>query len=256
MGSTVTKISSAKIGEYQLLKKLGSGGAGTVYLAKDPRNDRLVAIKVAPPAVVTNPVMRLRFARECQLTQKLVHPNVVRVLDYGLEGFRAYMVMEHIDGHSLGDRIAAAGPLPEAEALRIIHQVGQALHWAHQQNLIHRDIKPDNILVTADGHAKLADLGLAKQLDDDLDLTKANVCLGTPNFMAPEQFEDPRCADVRSDVYSLGATLYMMVTGALPFSAPSSPTVPAIYEQQLANQLVPPRQLAPALSPSVEAAIL
>src|SRR5262249_21557363 len=135
------------------------------------------------------------------------------------EGEVPYMVMEFVDGPSLGDRIEREGRLPEAEAVRVITQVAQALHHAHRQQVIHRDVKPDNILLAADGRAKLTDLGLAKDCEAGPALTRASTGLGTPNFMAPEQFRDAKNADPRCDIYSLGATLYMAITGELPFRA-------------------------------------
>ena len=125
--------------------------------------------------------------------------------------------MEFVDGESLGQRIDREGRMPEDEAVRIIAQVCQGLHKAHKQGMIHRDIKPDNIMVTPQGEAKLTDLGLVKEVDAELNLTRTGRGLGTPHFMAPEQFRNAKNADARCDIYSLGATLYMMVTGELPF---------------------------------------
>jgi serine/threonine protein kinase len=162
------------------------------------------------------------------------------------------MVMEFMAGGSLGDRIARTGRLPEAEAVEIITQVGEALHHAHQQGLIHRDVKPDNILFTGDGEAKLTDLGLMKNLELDLNLTQPETCIGTPNFIPPEQFNDAKHADVRCDIYSLAATLYMAVTGAWPFAAK---TVTAVLKKKLMNEIIPPRQLVPTLSPRLDYAV-
>src|SRR5947209_12345455 len=131
--------------------------------------------------------------------------------------------MEFVEGESLGQRLEREGRMAEAEAIRLIAQVAQGLHRAHKQNLVHRDVKPDNILVRPDGVAKLADLGLVKETDADLNLTRTGRGLGTPHFMAPEQFRDAKNADPRCDVYSLGATLYMMVTGELPFRSVNGP---------------------------------
>src|SRR5262249_1895322 len=140
-------------------------------------------------------------------------------LDYGDNGDTPYLVMEFVEGESLGQKLEREGRMPEVDSIRIIAQVAQGLHRAHKNGLIHRDVKPDNILVTPDGVAKLADLGLVKEADTDLNLTKTGRGLGTPHFMAPEQFRNAKNADVRCDIYSLGATLYMMVTGELPFKS-------------------------------------
>jgi serine/threonine protein kinase len=249
-------VSRTAIGGYQIIERIGKGATGAVYKARQPGTGKFVALKLIANEVAGDSVQRMRFAQECQVTRRLSHPNVVRVLDFGMDGDKAYMVMEYVDGESLGARLDRVAKLPEIEALHFIKQVGQGLHAAHKRRLIHRDIKPDNVLVTADGTAKLADLGLAKNLEGDFELTQTKSCLGTLNFMAPEQFEDARRANVRSDLYSLAATLYMMVTGELPFRARSMTALAAVYKKQKSNDIIPPRQVVPTLSPHVEAAIL
>jgi serine/threonine protein kinase len=160
--------------------------------------------------------------------------------------------MEFVDGESLGAKIERDGKLPYADALRIIVQVAQALHRAHKMGLIHRDVKPDNILINREGQAKLADLGLVKEVDADLNLTKTGRGLGTPHFMAPEQFRNAKNADIRCDIYSLGATLYMMVTGELPFRS----TGPLdAWMKKINNELLPPRKLIPDLPERIDWAI-
>jgi serine/threonine protein kinase len=138
----------------------------------------------------------------------------------------------------------------------VISQVGQALHWTHQRQLIHRDVKPENILITIGGQAKLTDLGLAKNLKGEFNLTQPLSMLGTPNFMSPEQFEDSAHADVLSDLYSLAATLYMAITGDMPFRGRSANAIATIYKKKLANEIAPPRQFVPSLDEGVETAIL
>jgi serine/threonine protein kinase len=251
-----SQVSQTTIGGYPILEKIGKGGMGTVYKGQNLQPGQFVAIKVLAGGVAANEVLRLRFAQECQIARQLDHPHIVRVLDFGLDGNKPFLVMEYVDGESLGQRLEREGKLPEAEAVRLIAQVGQALDWAHQRKLIHRDVKPDNILIGSDGNAKLTDLGLAKNLDSDFNLTRTQSSLGTPNFMAPEQFEDAKRAEPRSDLYSLAATLYMALTGELPFSGRSAKAVATIYKKKLANDIAPPSQLAPGLSPLVEAAIL
>jgi serine/threonine protein kinase len=166
------------------------------------------------------------------------------------------MVMEYVSGGSLGQRLEREGRLAEAEAVQIISQAGAALQWAHERRLIHRDIKPDNILLGGDGKAKLADLGLVKNLDDTGQLTHALDYLGTPNFMSPEQFKDARKADARSDLYSLAATLYMTVTGEIPFRGRNSHDIAGIYKKKLDGDIAPPCQVVPELSARVSDAIL
>jgi serine/threonine protein kinase len=157
--------------------------------------------------------------------------------------------MEFVEGETLGDRIVREGPLPEAEAVRLIAQVTRALDHAHQQGLIHRDIKPDNILLTADGRALLTDFGLVKQLGEDVDLTRAGQGLGTLNFIAPEQLQNAKGIDRRCDVYALGATLYMAVTGRCPFAAR---THSQVIQKKARNELSVPRELMPSLSGALD----
>jgi serine/threonine protein kinase len=163
------------------------------------------------------------------------------------------LVLEFVDGPSLGDVIDRQGRLPEKEAVRIGVQVAQALGEAHRKRIIHRDVKPDNILLTREGEAKLTDLGLVKNNEIDLDLTRPSSGMGTLNFMAPEQFGDAKHADERCDVYSLGATLYFAVTGELPFRAKGDL---AVLKKKLTNQLTPPRRLVKELSERTNQAIL
>jgi serine/threonine protein kinase len=256
MTRIASQVSETKIGGYHLLEKIGSGGLGTVYKARDSLSGKIVAIKVMPEELVADEVLRMRFAQECQIARKLDHPHIVRVQDFGLDGYKPFLVMEYVVGESLGQRLEREGPLSEAEAVRVIVQVGGALHWAHQRRVIHRDVKPDNILLATNGHAKLADLGLVKNLESDLCLTKTQSGLGTPNFMAPEQFADAKRADALCDLYSLAATLYMTVTGVLPFKARNAHAVAAMYKKKLANEIAAPRTLVPELSERLESAIL
>jgi serine/threonine protein kinase len=256
MASKGSKSIPARIGAYRILELIDTGGMGSVYKGLDPATNSVVAVKVIPEEVVADEVLRLRFAQECQVVRSVNHPHCVRVIDFGLEGSSAYMVLEYVDGESLGARLERDGRLSEEEAVRLVGQVGQALHYLHQRRVIHRDIKPDNILLTADGQAKLTDLGLAKNLDGDFNLTVTQSALGTPNFMAPEQFEDAKRADARSDLYALAATLYMLVTGELPFRARSVRAVGMIYKKKLAHAITPPRQLVPELSERLETEIL
>ena len=256
MARIASQVGLKKIGKYLVLEKIGAGGMGTVYKAEDPVGGQIVAIKVVPQEVATNVELGMRFAQECQVSSKLNHPHIVRVLDFGIDGTRPYLVMEYVEGENLGDKLDRQGPLGEAEAVDLIVQTGQALHFAHQRRLIHRDVKPENILISADGQAKLTDLGLAKNLESDTNLTKTMSFFGTINFMAPEQFEDAKRADALSDLYSLAATLYMALTGELPFRGRSTGAVAAVYKKKLANDIAPPRQLVPEVSERVSAAVV
>jgi serine/threonine protein kinase len=256
MSPLASRVTLAKIADYQILRVLGNGSGSVVYHGEHCVTGEPAAIKVMTGRVMADRVLRLRFAQECRVARKLDHPHIVRVLDFGLDGNKPYLVMEYVDGGSLGQRLEKEGRLGEDEAVNIITQVGQALHWAHQRRLVHRDVKADNILLGSDGRAKLSDLGLVKQLDDDAHLTMPLDYLGTPHFMAPEQFRNSRDADALCDLYSLAATLYQTVTGELPFRARSSRDLAAIYQKKLDLDLAPPCRLVPELSQRVNDAIL
>ncbi|MBI1913518.1 MAG: serine/threonine protein kinase [Planctomycetes bacterium] len=241
------------VGSYDLVEKIAEGGMGSIYKGRHRETGQIVAIKVMPRHLANNSVLLRRFEQEFRAASQLDHPNIVRGLDFGNLGNMPYLVMEYIEGESLGARLEREGRMPHHEAIRIIVQVAQGLHRAHKQNLIHRDVKPDNILVMPDGTAKLADLGLVKTGDAELNLTKTGRGLGTPHFMAPEQFRDAKGVDPRCDIYSLGATLYMMVTGELPFR--SNGPLDA-WMKKINNDLTPPRKIVPDLPERTEWAIL
>src|SRR5262249_30685077 len=242
------------VGNYDLIEKVAEGGMGTIYRGRHRETGQIVAVKIMPPHMANNPVLLKRFEQEFRAASRLDHPNIVRALDYGDGGSQPYLVMEFVEGESLGQKLEREGRMPEADAIRIVAQVAQGLHRAHKQNLVHRDVKPDNILIQPDGIAKLADLGLVKETETDLNLTKTGRGLGTPHFMAPEQFRNAKNADVRCDVYSLGATLYQMVTGELPFRSTSGPL--DAWMKKIQNDLTPPRQVVPDLSERIDWAIL
>jgi serine/threonine protein kinase len=241
------------LGKYALMEKRGSGGSGAVYKARDTDTGELVAIKVLKPEMAADRRLLKRFEQEFLAARALDSAHIVRALDFGQDENVPYLVMEYVEGQDLWEVLEAREPLPEGEALLIIAQVAQALDQAHELGIIHRDVKPDNILLLPDGRAKLADFGLIKDLGSELNLTDRTDVLGTPNFMAPEQFHDPTKVDRRCDVYSLAATLYMVVTRELPFAASN---YLATIQKKLRNELVPPRQIAPKLSERVERAIL
>jgi serine/threonine protein kinase len=246
------KPSLDSIGNYDLIEKVAEGGMGTVYKGRHRETGQIVAVKVIAPHMVSNQVVLKRFQQEYNASRLLNHPNIVRALEFNNTSSTPYMVMEFVEGESLGSKLEREGRLREAEARRLIIQVAQGLYKAHKEKLIHRDVKPDNILITTDGQAKLTDLGLVKEVETDLNLTRTGRGLGTPNFMAPEQFRNAKNADQLCDVYSLGATLYMMVTGEAPFKA-CSPL--DSYMKKIENDLAPPRQLVPTLSERIDWAI-
>ena len=253
MGPETTKSAVQTIGNYDLLEKVAEGGMGAIYRGRHRQTGQIVAVKIMPSHMATNPVLLKRFEQEFRAASRLDHPNIVRALDYSDTGNTPYLVMEFVEGESLGKKIEREGRMPEAEAIRIIAQVAQGLHRAHKQNLIHRDVKPDNVLLTPEGVAKLADLGLVKETEAELNLTRTGRGLGTPHFMAPEQFRNAKNADVRCDIYSLGATLYQLVTGELPFK--SNGPLDA-WMKKVQNELTPPRLLVPTLSERMDWAIM
>jgi serine/threonine protein kinase len=252
MVQTSQAIAPRTIGKYQVLSLLAEGGMSTVYKGHDPATGATVAIKLGDAELTKDPVLLKRFEQEFRATNTLHHPNIVRGLEFGWAGPRPYIVMEFVDGGDMWSRIDRKGRLGQDEAVGYIVQVARALHEAHGRGIIHRDIKPDNILLTKSGQAKLTDLGLSKDLESDCELTRPSRGIGTPNFIAPEQFGDARHAGVRCDVYSLGATLCMALTGQVPFAAA---TLSAVLKKKLANDFTSPRQLVPAISAHVDGAI-
>jgi serine/threonine-protein kinase len=213
------RISGFILGGYRLLRPLGEGGMGKVYLAENGRRER-VAIKVLPPRkALEDENALLRFRREMDLSRRCSHPNLARTISVGSEGDVHFMVMEYIPGESLFDMVKSprAGPLRVPDAARLFLKLLDGLDAAHRAALVHRDIKPSNVMITPDGEVKLLDLGLARALDDDKGLTRANTVLGTLDYASPEQLRDATRADRRSDLYSVGCTLYFAMAGKAPF---------------------------------------
>ena len=188
-----------------------------------------------------------RFMKEGQLAGQLNHKNIVRIYDAGMEGNRAFIAMEFIEGCDTLELLESRGALPPDEVLALAIAIGEALQEAHSLGIIHRDIKPDNILATHDGRIKLADLGLAKQLNDDFGSTMAGTALGTPYYISPEQALDAMKADARSDIYSLGATLYHLLSGVLPYEGDN---VMGVMLKHANEPLVPPQDKTPGLPES------
>jgi serine/threonine protein kinase len=240
------------LGNYELLSKIAEGGMGAVYKGRHKVSRQVVAIKVIPAETARNPVLLRRFEQEFRVAALIDHPNVVRAVEYCGAPPTPFLVMEFVDGKSLGDLVEQGGAMAEEEAVGVIAQVCDGLHRAHKQGLIHRDVKPDNILLDGGGVAKLTDLGLVKDIEGEDNLTRTGKGLGTPHFMAPEQFRDAKNADVRCDVYSLGATLYMLVTGRIPFAG-SSPLDCWIRKSR--NDFPAPKTVAGHLSDRVDFAI-
>ncbi len=215
--------------QLEILELLGQGGMGMVYKARQPQLDRLVALKVMRADLSRDPAFAERFAREARALAKLNHPNIVSVFDFGETGGHCWFLMEFVDGTNLR-QLLRAKTLTAREALGIVPKVCDALQFAHDEGIVHRDIKPENILLDKKGRVKIADFGLAKLVGKDateFHLTATGMTLGTPRYMAPEQFDKPQEVDHRADIYSLGVVLYEMLTGEVPMGrfAPPSATI-------------------------------
>ena len=210
---------------YEVKKLLGAGGMGKVYLARQISIDRPVALKILAARLAENENFTKRFIREAQAAGRLLHPNLVTVFDAGKENNTYFFSMEYVKGEPASKLIFETGRIAPVEALRIVRQVAEALRCAFEHGIIHRDIKPDNIMITPSGLVKLADLGLAKQIESESGesgLTVAGAVMGTPHYLAPEQARNSKDVDQRADIYSLGCTLYHMLTGCVPFSGSST----------------------------------
>ncbi|GIX05254.1 MAG: hypothetical protein KatS3mg114_1123 [Planctomycetaceae bacterium] len=221
-----------ELGDFKLIRKLGQGGMGEVFLAHQISLDRPAALKVLAKHLLTRPDSVQRFYREARAMAKVDHPHAVRVYAIDQVEGTHYVAMEYVDGQSMQKWIDQLGQLSIGDALHVVLRCAEALEAAHQMNLVHRDIKPDNIMVTRRGMVKLSDFGLAKALDDeDMQMTQSGMGLGTPYYMAPEQARNAKHVDGRCDIYALGVTLYYFLTGKLPFMGNSAIEVIKAKEQ-------------------------
>ncbi len=246
------RSSRFRIGKYVLLDRIGQGGMGRVYLALDTRLNRQVALKVLSPDRLNNPRAIVRFKREARVGAQLQHEHLVRVYDEGESDGAPYLVMEYIEGKNAGQLVAEGGPMPPALAARLTRQVALGLDHARRKNLIHRDVNPYNILVTRDGMAKLTDLGLAIDLADEDAVTRDGATVGTFDYISPEQARHSRSVDTRSDIYSLGCTLYHLVSGRVPFPMPSLPEKLFAHHSQHPEPL---ETLVPGVPPGLDAVV-
>jgi len=253
MPSLIGKIEPGDvIGRCQIIRELGRGGVGTVYLATHQTLQIEVALKILSPSLsLDNPALAERFIREAQLAARIRHPNVIAVMDAAHDEATGlyFIVLEYVGGGSLSWHLRH-GPLPEAKALAIITGIAHALVIAEENRIVHRDIKPDNIMLDLRGTAKLADLGLAKHnIDSRTSLTLGGSYMGTPAYMSPEQARDAKAADTRDDIYSLGATLYECLTGEAPFRGE---TPYNIMSELLTKPSPQPRLQRPEVSRSMD----
>ncbi len=247
------KAAAHRIPGYKILGKLGMGAMAIVYKAKQLSLNRMVAIKVLPKRFSENPEYVERFYKEGQAAAKLNHTNIVQAYDVGEAGGYYYFVMEYVEGKTLYDDLSAGKVYSEKEALEIIIQVAHALSHAHARGLIHRDVKPKNIMTNSAGKVKLADMGLARETADiEAAESEAGKAYGTPYYIAPEQIRGEIDIDGRADIYGLGATFYHMVTGRVPFMADDPSNV---MRKHLKDPLIPPDHINTSLTAGISEVI-
>jgi eukaryotic-like serine/threonine-protein kinase len=238
-------------GRYELEELVGTGGMSSVYRAHDRLLERNVALKVLHEGLTTEGDHVERFRREARAVAQLSHPNIVTVIDRGEQDARQFIVFEFVPGENLKELVGRVGPLPEREAIRLALQVARALAFAHGQGLVHRDVKPQNVLLTEEGRAKVTDFGIARSLDVAGGLTQTGTVMGTSDYIAPEQARGSH-VDELSDVYSLGAVLYELLTGEVPFSGDNFVAVAMRHINEPPPSV---RERRPDVSPRLDAAV-
>jgi serine/threonine-protein kinase len=250
------RVERALTSSYELGAEMGRGGMGIVYRARDRRLKRWVAVKVLPPELAYRAEIRSRFLREAETAAQLTHPHIVPIYSVDEADGIVYFAMACVDGENLGRRIHTRGPMPVDDVRRILAEVSDALAYAHARGVVHRDIKPDNILLDKDGdRAMVSDFGIARAIIDGADsrLTATGMAIGTPAFMSPEQSAGDREVDGRSDLYSLGVVAYQMLAGELPFQATSTP---AMLVKHLSERPTPVDQRRPDCPPDLAAIVM
>ena len=239
-------------GRYELIEKIGDGGMAVVYKAKDRLLNRFVAIKILKPEFIKDPKFIDSFRRESQAAAGLSHPNIVSVYDVGKEGNIYYIVMEVLEGDTLSDVIRREGHLDEKKAIDIAKKIALALSAAHKKNIIHRDVKPHNVLITEDGTVKIADFGIAKAVNSGTIVNNTSTVMGSVHYLSPEQARGGY-VDARSDIYSLGIVLYEMLTGTVPFDGDNPVSVAMMHMNE---DVKPPSLVNPEVSPALDKVVL
>lgn len=234
------------VGACRIEKKIGEGGMGSVYRGRHKTLDIPLAVKVLPKHIdLKDPEYSQRFSREARIAARLRHPNMVQVHDYGVEGSFYYLVMDYVEGPTCSEEVQRLGRLEWQQAVDIARQVADGLEYASSKGIIHRDVTPGNIIMDVDGTARITDLGLAKETSADATgLTRSGASLGTPYYMSPEQINSARDVDFRADIYSLGATLYHLVCGKVPYTG----TTFEVMTKQVREPLPSPKNHVPELS--------
>jgi tRNA A-37 threonylcarbamoyl transferase component Bud32 len=248
----MTFAAGENVGPYRVMEQLGQGGMATVYKAYHAALDRYVAIKVLHPAFLQDPNFLKRFQREAKAVARLEHPNIVPVYDFAEHAGQPYLVMKYIEGDTLKARLRS-GRLSKEEGLHIVEAAGSALSYAHHRTILHRDIKPSNLLLSTDGSIYLADFGLARMGEAGESTLSAEIMLGTPQYISPEQARGEKNLDAGTDIYSFGVVLYEMVVGRVPFNAD---TPFSIIHDHIYKPLPIPSRINPRVPPEVERVLL
>ncbi|HLX63603.1 MAG TPA: serine/threonine-protein kinase [Planctomycetota bacterium] len=241
-----------RVGDYDIVSKLGQGAMGSVYLAKQVSSGQMVALKILPPDLAKDQELLERFKRESRASQRFSHPNIVSAVEFGTVEKYHYLAMEYVDGPDLESMLKKNGPFQEELLLRVASDICAALEEIERHKIVHRDIKPSNIMMTSTGIFRLTDLGLASAGQGDQRLTMAGFAVGTPYYLSPEQARGQLDVDIRADIYGFGATLYHLCTGNVPFPG-TNPVV--VMTQHISTPLKPPRAVDPAISAHISALI-
>ena len=247
------RLQTAVDGTFSIERLLGRGGMGAVYLAREPALDRQVAIKVLPPERAQSPDLRERFKREARTAAQLSHPNIVPLLTFGEDEGLIYFVMGYVEGETLSARLHREGPLGTGEAVRVLSELAAALSYAHSRAVVHRDVKPDNVLLEhPKAVVRLTDFGIAKQHAGRSSLTAEGAVIGTPHYMSPEQASGRTDVDARTDIYSLGAVAFTVFTGQPPFEGRSASD---IMRQHLTREVPRLRDVTPGIPAAIDDAV-